>query len=1136
MRARIEEKEKESKNIERTILEANELAEEIKQKAALEAGRILMDAEAKVALSKTRITLIEEEILQVKEELSFYQRLVCDDPTNESTGKTVITCTGAMGQRGGIIPAEQAEGFLVDSSAYTIQLVSFLNARHYVVFGEKQGPVHAHSWQVHIKIKIPAEKSEQIPFANIMEAINSVITCYEKTVLNEQYPFNIVQPTTENMAMVFFNRFEDIFRDFGLVLGNLAVWETPTKGIEVTRRNPEFDNIPVAAEQEIAATKDNITDNTDDKEKRVSSQRDKRRKQTAKRAAQPDETLNAGLTSYDYPAYRYALHALLIMLIAFIAYYQIITPQFRLHYPWGSDTWGHLFKAEFLFQQIMQGDFFPQFTEYWYNGAQPFRYWAPLPYYMIALLRFFSTDIFMAGNYYVFGCALLGGLSLLFFARRIGIWPATLAGIIWSVWIDNVRVAFSEGNLPRVLATALLPLLFILYLKILEERKISLTVVLTVLLIHVVILCHAMIGAVYCICLALFALFFWAFGGCRLRDLLRGFFIVFVGIISAGWWLLPSLSGGITVINPEAVRAVVQFVPSAISLNPFNRFSDRETFYWGVSLLFAIGVTCLGWRTRLPWVKSLAICGVVLVIITFPSARLFFLLMPLSHLLWPLRFSSFAALALIISSMAFSPSIERFSLSAGSLKKVVIICLLAFLFLIDCFFSVRLLAFTRAKSYILLEGTEYLKAAPGWRIATVDLSRLGSAPSFLFSETAGREQVFGWAWQGATTSQNIMLLNMGLEYQYYPFLFRSCVLLGATDLLVKNDVIEEPQIFAEMAGKAAYEHIVNIDEISLWHGAIDFPYLVVKNNDALVIGRHAGTIAIQFPNVEMGTSPYLDRYSLDDLIKYPKIILSGTEWWAKTKAEQLIRNYISAGGEVFVELSGLPENVLAKQPEFLGVYGETVTLRGQLELFDNSGKSFLLKPFAPKDFELWKTYVPQGLDAEELYFDYYGVKAPVLGYKLVEGHKVWFLGGNLSYHTFLTKDPQALQIIEEIFGLEREYFCEELIPLDAYQATESGYVMKYSIDRDVNVVVPVAALDGIKVEIDGHAWPYTTFENLLRMDLPAGEHEITIVLERTPVYLWGSILSLLSPLMLVGGLIFLKRLDKDVKRNEQISS
>ena len=75
-------------------------------------------------------------------------------------------------------------------------------------------------------------------------------------------------------------------------------------------------------------------------------------------------------------------------------------------------------------------------------------------------------------------------------------------------------------------------------------------------------------------------------------------------------------------------------------------------------------------------------------------------------------------------------------------------------------------------------------------MATIDLSQLGSAPSFTFSEMAGLEQVFGWAWQGAVTSRNIMLLNTGLSNSTTRSYFALCR-YGATDLVVKEDVITD---------------------------------------------------------------------------------------------------------------------------------------------------------------------------------------------------------------------------------------------------------------------------------------------------------------------------------------------------------
>ncbi len=1117
-------------HVQAALAQSLKAAREVEGHAQAEAQRILSEAEAVVAAKKIELQLVEEEIARLNNELSSLEQR----SNKVSAAQNKRAAVEEAGQdlrisgKGEEIVCSPGRGEpFAEAKAYSIQLFTFLNASHYVAFAEKAGPIHSHSWQIRLKVDIPSSESETIPFTTLTECINSVFTAYEGKVLNELRPFNILQPTTENMAMYFYNRLEDALAELKLGLDSISLWETPLRGIEVSKRNNAFDLL-------LGSSKENVENLAYRGEIAAATEKGLGAAVGVGGKGESVPAKRPGPKRPEYIAYRYALHhyaaaALIINLVAFLAYYPAIMSPFGFHYPWGSDAWGHLFKAEFLYEQILKGNYFPQFTEYWYNGVQPFRYWAPLPYYFLALLRSFSADIFMAGNYFIFGCALGGGLAWLFFANRLGLLAATLGGVIWSVWLDNVRIAFSEGNLPRVLAAALLPLLFAFFLKIMEEGRSFPSVVIFVALLHGVILAHAMFGAIFAISLGLFAFFLWFLGGCGLSGFLRGLLAIVLGVLSSGWWLLPALVGGITGINAGAVKAYVaeNLIPAAIALDPFYRFANREAFYWGISIIFALTFIALNWRAKPPWAKSLALCGLILIAFTFPSLRFLYVLFPLSHLLWPYYFSGFAAFSIIASSLAFYPAPKwafplRFSFTKAG--PVIVVIILATAFLLDSFFSVRLLAHTSTRApNKLIASAELLQAAPGWRVATIDLSKLGSAPSYLLAEQAGREQVFGWAWQGAATSPNIMLINTGLQFQYYPFLFRSCVLLGATDLLVKDDVIKNPQTFALEAEKAGYSHIVTIDGVSIWRAAMETPYLVEVRDEFLAIGEHAPTVALLFPRVEMGVSTYLDSYDLERLKKYSGIILYGAKWSSKTKAEQAILDYAASGGEVFVELTGMREDVLAKQPEFLGVYGEPVALRGQLELVGREGEAYLLEPFFLGDTGIWQAWVLQGLEEVELEFTYFGMSAPVYGSRLVEGRKIYFLGGNLPYHAFLTKDALALELLQDIFAVRAGYAPVSLIPLRDYQASEGGYVMSCSVENEVDVVVPVAALEGTKVKLNGRLWPYEVYENLLRLKIPAGDHEIIIYLERPPIYRWGAALSLLSLLFLGCGFFYLRK-------------
>lgn len=1114
-----------NKCLELSLQESYNIAADIENKASILAQSILAEAEAIAADRGVEIRKIKQEIFLLQEELETYNGVTSKEEAKDSVKKNTAEppfqeiSIGQVEMDSELLPIQEEKKNCTDFT-YDMKLISFINARHFVSFGEKAGPVHAHSWQVEFEVEVPCEITDTIEYTKIFKIITEALGIYENTILNYVYPFNLIQPITENIAMYFYNRVNEVLNESGLGLNRLNLWETPTRGIQVTHYNSQLDEIiqtanldldlQTAQEQAAAAleAEQNEAIGLTEEEERV------------KPPPRILPHISPGPLRPPYSLWQYLIAIILLSLLAVFFYQNILWPPIEQHYPWGSDTWGHLFKGENLYQEIIKGNYYPQFTEYWYNGSQPFRYWAPLPYYLLALLRALSGDIFVAGNLYVFLCALLGAGSWLFLSRRMGIWPAFMCGFIWLIWQDNVRVAFSEGNFPRILATALLPLLFALFLYISTKHWSYIGIIITVLLLHLLVLCHAMITAVYVICLVLFAFFLWVFQGSRLEDFVRGVLVLLLGIATASWWLLPSLTGGITGIDAHAVKEAIPFIPALTSLNPVYRFSNLETYYWGLSLIIALLVGLITWKSRPAWAKSALVCGIVLVLISFPLARAVYTVLPLSHLLWPLRFSSFAALAILAGSFTLTAPEQRQSWFKSPYISGLLMLILGVLLIFDSWFSFRMLAHTSAKPFDIIQSVNLIKQKPGWRVATIDLSQLGSAPSYVFSEIAGLEQVFGWAWQGAVTSKNIMLLNTGLEKQFYPFLFRSCVDLGATDLVVKEDIVTDLNGFYDAAKQAGYTQLNKVAGLSIWK-SVDYPYMVEKKSRCLVVGKYAGTIALQFPEVEMSLSPYIDQYKLEDLREYSMIILSGFTWKSKSAAESLISDYAGLGGQVFIEMAGMPENVLAKQPEFLGVFGEVVNIRDKIEVWGER-QNFTMAPVWQKDPK-WRAFVPMGLDKVELEFSYYGNQAPILGYKLIQGQKVWFLGNNLAYHAFQTGNMGSLKSLKDILGLNTSYETGSLIPLEAYEASEKGYRMRYRMDRDFEAVLPISAIDGIQVKLDGNSLEKGNFENLLQLKLPAGNHSLEISLEKTPIYKWGQGFSLLAVLLLGLGYFYLRK-------------
>jgi uncharacterized membrane protein len=174
------------------------------------------------------------------------------------------------------------------------------------------------------------------------------------------------------------------------------------------------------------------------------------------------------------------MHVLMVMgaitivtLGSILIYWPVISINNPSSIPWGSDTLGHVSRFEFLAKSIQRGIYMPDIYPSWYLGIQLFRYYPSLTYtyFLLIFINSITRQSVLAVNWCIFLCALFGGLSFLLYKKWIGWLPAIAGGLIYLLLPDNVRVAFSEGNIPRVLATAFVPSLFYLILDFSEHPK-----------------------------------------------------------------------------------------------------------------------------------------------------------------------------------------------------------------------------------------------------------------------------------------------------------------------------------------------------------------------------------------------------------------------------------------------------------------------------------------------------------------------------------------------------------------------------------------------------------------------------------------------------------------------------------------
>jgi len=805
-------------------------------------------------------------------------------------------------------------------------------------------------------------------------------------------------------------------------------------------------------------------------------------------------------------------------------------------YPWGSDTWGHLFKALFLYNAGASGEVYPTFMSWWSNGLEPFRYLSPLSYYLLAGLRYFVGNIFVAGAWLVPLAAAFGGLSWLAFHRRLGWLAAAVAGMAWTVWPDHLRVALAEGDLPRTVATALLPLLFLAFLDSLERRRWPWSGLAFIALLSLTVLSHAMTAATVCVAFSFLSLLHWWFGGSRLRDVARTLTLSVLGLLVSSWWLLPGLSGGVTAIDAQAAGRAIAYFSALESFNPLLRLSNPEVFYWGVSTLAVLALVVATWRSRNALARSLFVCALLGIAITLPQARGLFSVLPGSHLLGPSRFTSLAPLAFLYAALSWkarprpdtagpaSPAAVSGAVSASAPAPVrpktafrrALTVLVGLLVLVDALGSLGLVHVRAPRSNLAEAAGDLVAASPGWRVAVLDLSRLGSEPSFVLSQKGGREQVFGWAWQGASIGSALVLLNTALEQGRYSYVVDRTRQLGATDLLVPDGQVRDA-LFAAAASAGGYTLTKEYGDLTAYRRAAP-PEASLAPYRVLAIGGNAGNASLLFPAVETGASPFIDDYDAVSLSGYATVFLTGARWRSRSQAEAVVTEYVRLGGDVVVDLTGFPSGVLSKGPTFLGVTGEPIQLTDAPTLRAATG-DVRLSGFAP-DVRPWVAVVPQALDRVTVSFSHLGQPAAVVGEKDVGGRPVCFVGLNLPYHALLTGDPEALKLLGGLLGLEPGATAAHAsVPLQDYHATKDGYEFTLTVPSEWQggrVILPFAALDSLAVTVDGQTTEVTAVEHLLAIPAVPGERKIVLTVKAPPLALVGWFVSGLAALLVAG--------------------
>lgn len=97
--------------------------------------------------------------------------------------------------------------------------------------------MHGHRFKVVIRLK--ATKLQQnglaCDFALLKRSLRETLARYDHAFLNEITPFDIIEPSCENIAATLYDELLPQFANLPVTLTHVEIWETPSTGVSYSR-------------------------------------------------------------------------------------------------------------------------------------------------------------------------------------------------------------------------------------------------------------------------------------------------------------------------------------------------------------------------------------------------------------------------------------------------------------------------------------------------------------------------------------------------------------------------------------------------------------------------------------------------------------------------------------------------------------------------------------------------------------------------------------------------------------------------------------------------------------------------------------------------------------------------------------
>ncbi|MCR4781764.1 MAG: hypothetical protein K5851_03305 [Lachnospiraceae bacterium] len=807
---------------------------------------------------------------------------------------------------------------------------------------------------------------------------------------------------------------------------------------------------------------------------------------------------------------------ILFLFIAFIinlliAFGIIILTDYAKNVVIGSDTMYHIYRGQWLLDEIRKDNWYPLFNPVWYNGVELMRYWTPAAAYLMALCHliagFFNSlpyEIFQLNGQVEFGgfCVYAGFIYLIGSMNWciVGLkhnrkWLGFFLGFLYFFCPTGIYLFFAEGNLPRSLIIAIFPLFVDSVACFFESGKrrnllgISITFFLIVMshvgyagMVAIAFLIYVLVNIVITYVMKREELI------SVLSKSLTVIVAILIGFMMAGIFLVPALKGGLAQNSGNTSQvAMLFFQPIFKTLNPIGKYHAGYSYnYFGLAFFLMALLGLFGSKYK---GKSEFLTAIIIFFMTSSMFAEVLISLPGGQFLWMTRFLP------MLTAIIFFGVMKWKTLKKGLL---VFMCVLMLFDSVQVcrVFEPQIPEDTPNEYYEEEAKAELLDKAKEITVNRVALLNSTNASYYLTGIDKPVLQCFGQGWEAATTKKLIVELNEAYDTAEYNYLFDRMIELGCDTVVLDKTIPVHKKYNETKVKKAAtangYELVDDNKKMALFHlKDAKTTFGVITKYDGLAIGEGSLYISRMFPDIEYREDKYLDDYDFDTLKQYSKIYLFKFKYHNIEGAENLITKLASSGTDIYVMADGMPINPHTQTEKFLGVETQKIEFENAFPMIHSKKYGDFVTKLFTKDLKKWHTVYLNGLDETDAYIKVLDKPLSVVGTKL-DG-KVHFIGMNLTYFYATTRDENVARLLSGIIGIsETQLPKREIVPID----------IKYN-NRSIEINSPRDDVDTTIAMHDIFGGQITSNNNLVYVD--SGK---TVITMHYPYFKSGLILSI----------------------------